>query len=78
MQAARAAAAQEAVLARAAEVEALLAAAFQDDSFPPDLEFGCFSAVVGPPGSDFEGEALLRMDTGISTAISRGEVLANL
>eukprot|EP00884_Botryococcus_braunii_P000714 jgi/Botrbrau1/10643/Bobra.53_2s0002.1 len=30
----------------------------------PDVEFGCFSAVFGPPGSGLEGEALLRVDIG--------------
>ncbi len=56
--------AREAVLARAAQLEALLSAVFLDERYPPDLEFGCFAAVVGPPGSDLEGEALLRMNTG--------------
>jgi hypothetical protein len=32
---------------------------------PPGLEFGCFAAVLGPQGSGFEGEALLRIDTGV-------------
>ena len=31
---------------------------------PPDAEFGCCSLVYGPQDSDFEAEALLRVDLG--------------
>lgn len=55
---------QSSVLTRAAELEALLAAAFSEPGWPPSIEFGCFAAIVGPPGSEFHGEALLRIDTG--------------
>ncbi len=63
-QEAREAEARKTVVQRAARLEALLHAAFCDARHPPDLEFGCFAAVVGPPGSGFEGDALLRIDTG--------------
>lgn len=55
---------QRANLERAAQLEALLHAAFCDAAHPPDLEFGCFAALLGPSNSGFEGEALLRIDTG--------------
>lgn len=63
-QEAREAASRQQALQRAAELEALLDAAFGDASHPPDLEFGCFAVVLGPRRSGFEGEALLRIDTG--------------
>lgn len=59
------AARQRANLERAAQLEALLHAAFCDAAHPPDLEFGCFAVVLGPPRSVFVGEALLRIDTGV-------------
>ena len=37
---------------------------FGDPEHPPDAEFGCCALVYGPDGSDFEGEALLRVDVG--------------
>lgn len=55
---------QRANLERAAQLEALLHAAFCDARHPPDLEFGCFATLLGPKDSGFEGEALLRIDTG--------------
>ena len=37
---------------------------FDSAAMPPDAEFGCCSIVYGPQDSDFEGEALLRVDLG--------------
>lgn len=37
---------------------------FASEGFRPDVEFGCFSALFGPPGSGLEAEALLRVDIG--------------
>ena len=37
---------------------------FGDPKHPPDAEFGCCALVYGPDGSEFEGEALLRVDVG--------------
>lgn len=65
------AARQQANLERAAQLEALLHAAFCDAAHPPDLEFGCFAVVLGPSRSVFEGEALLRIDTGDARGGSR-------
>jgi hypothetical protein len=66
---------QRANLERAAQLEALLHAAFFDAAHPPDLEFGCFAAVLGPRGSGFEGEALLRIDTGVRCKNSTSDEL---
>ncbi len=64
LQEAREEASRKAAVERAAQLEALLHAAFADPGHPPDLEFGCFAAVLGPATSGFESEALLRIDTG--------------
>ena len=37
---------------------------FKDPSNPPDKEFGCFAAVFGPPGTEWQDKALLRIDVG--------------
>lgn len=41
-----------------------LQALFDDEEHPPDVEFGCFSALFGPQGGAHEGDALLRLDLG--------------
>ena len=37
---------------------------FGDPRHPPDAEFGCCALVYGPDGSEYDGEALLRVDIG--------------
>jgi hypothetical protein len=37
---------------------------FEDRKYPPDKEFGCFAAVRGPTGSQWEEKALLRIHMG--------------
>ena len=39
---------------------------FENRNFPPDKEFGCFSAIKGPPDSQWAGKALLRVHFGAS------------
>ena len=39
---------------------------------PPDLHLGCLRAVFGPPGSGFEGDALVALDTGAARGAPRG------
>jgi len=40
---------------------------FENRKYPPDKEFGCFSAIRGPRGSPWEGKALLRVHMGASS-----------
>ena len=49
---------------------------FEDRRFPPDLEFGCFAAIKGPQGSQWENKALLRVQMGMS-ARGRATMKAN-
>jgi len=42
----------------------LTAQVFNDPHRPPDVEFGCFTALYGPRGNAFEDQALLRVDVG--------------
>ena len=37
---------------------------FKDPKNPLDKEFGCFAAIVGPPGTQLESSALLQVDVG--------------
>ena len=37
---------------------------FKDPKNPPDKEFGCFAAIVGPLGTPLESSALLQVDVG--------------
>ena len=37
---------------------------FKDPLTTPDKEFGCFAAFLGPPATQHESKALLRVDVG--------------
>lgn len=39
---------------------------FKDPKTPPDKEFGCFAAIVGPAGTPLESSALLQVDVGLA------------
>ena len=45
---------------------------FKDKEWPPEVQFGSFAAIIGPMGSPWEGDALLRVDIGAA----RGRVSA--
>ena len=47
---------------------------FSDPKWPLEVEFGCFAAVGGPPGSGWAHEMLLRVDIGAA----RGRCAKNL
>ena len=47
---------------------------FSDPDWPLEVEFGCFAAVGGPPGSAWAHEMLLRVDIGAA----RGRCAKNL